>query len=292
MPVPSLRVLLAEKGFTETGLTLRALCTETGRSVELYYVWKSGNVGEALRKYSPDVALLDLALFQPDPPAAVSVLHRSSPEIPLILFANPADKESATQCLQSGAKDFMLEGYMDARTLGRVLHAAIGGNQAGPVASCARDPVTGLLSRSGLFEQAEQIFEPSPFPNARLLVSVRLLNLESIRKDRGEPGVDQLLQELGRILRGSVRQTDVVTHVASGHFVLFVMEAGKTYVGAVRQRIAKRLGSLDQSERTGVPLLFSVRCDCWPADSLEDFRAFLQEQSSQGASVPKSLSAP
>ena len=129
MATPDLRVLLAERGFSETGITLRALCAETGRSLELYMVSEHTSLDHALQAYCPDAALLDLSLLQPDPPAAVRVLHQNHSFIPLIVFAAPADKDSAVMCLEAGAKDYMLEGFMDVRTLDRVLHAAICGSQ-------------------------------------------------------------------------------------------------------------------------------------------------------------------
>ena len=110
MPAAHFRVLLAENGFTETAVTLKSLCAETGRSLELMLVSNPSNLVRALRTYSPHVALLDLSLLRPDPPAAVRVLHESAPHIPLILFAQAADKDSATKCLEVGAKDFMLHG--------------------------------------------------------------------------------------------------------------------------------------------------------------------------------------
>jgi hypothetical protein len=73
----TLRVLLAESGFTETGVTLRSLCAEQGNALELLFVSRRSNLSLAPRTYCPDVALLDLALFQPDPPGAVSVLHEA-----------------------------------------------------------------------------------------------------------------------------------------------------------------------------------------------------------------------
>lgn len=111
-----LRVLLAESGLTEAGVTLRSRCAETGRTLELVFVTNRDSLPPALRDFQPDVALLSLSLLHPDPPTTIYSLHQSLPHIPLILFADLADKELATACLQVGATDYMLEGFMDERT--------------------------------------------------------------------------------------------------------------------------------------------------------------------------------
>lgn len=91
MQGPSLRVLLAEKGFSETGLTLRSLCAEAGWSLELVFVHARSDLAHALLCYCPDVAFLQLALLQPDAPDRLRVLHLPYPSVPFILFADSAD---------------------------------------------------------------------------------------------------------------------------------------------------------------------------------------------------------
>ena len=49
-----------------------------------------------------------IAVVKPDLPLAVSLLHEVTPHIPLILFVQPADKESAIGCLEAGAENYML----------------------------------------------------------------------------------------------------------------------------------------------------------------------------------------
>ncbi len=70
-----------------------------------------------LPAHCPDVALIDLSLLQPDAPARILLLHDANPSIPLSLVADSADKDCAVSCLSTGAKDFMLEGFIDERTV-------------------------------------------------------------------------------------------------------------------------------------------------------------------------------
>jgi hypothetical protein len=45
------RVLLAENGYTETGVTIRSLCAERGQALELLFVSKQSSLSLALRIY-------------------------------------------------------------------------------------------------------------------------------------------------------------------------------------------------------------------------------------------------
>lgn len=276
MATPDLRVLLAEKGFTETGITLRAMCAERGRSLELYFVSKRASLAHALQTYSPDAALLDLSLLRPDPPAAVRVLHQLASSIPLIIFAARADKESAVMCLQAGAKDYMLEGFMDGRTLERVLHAALCGPQPDSRVEPARDPLTGLANRSSLLFETRRRFPFAPFPGGCLMISVSLQNLEAIQAHSGTAVADRILQGLARVLQKSVRSSDLVAHVAPGQFALIILDAGDSRLAAINQRITARVLQYKQVVAARIPLTLSLFSDFAPGDTLPEFQEFLQ----------------
>src|SRR5208337_3249376 len=110
---------------SEASVSLRTFSTTTDRCDQMYLVSSSTSLLEALQKHRPDVALLQMLVLQPDPAATVSHLHECVPEVALIIWAEPADKEIAEKCIQAGAKDYMLEGFVDARTLDRILRTAI-----------------------------------------------------------------------------------------------------------------------------------------------------------------------
>ena len=77
-----------------------------------------------IRVVDPEIILLDLALSLRDPLDAVHLVHRSAPGTPLVVLADPSQKQYAAQGLSEGAMDYVLKGFMDARTLDRVLQNA------------------------------------------------------------------------------------------------------------------------------------------------------------------------
>ena len=269
------RVLLAESGFTETGVTLRSLCAERGHALELLFVSKRSNLSLALRTYCPDVALLDLALFQPDPPGAVSVLHLAAPHIPLILFADPADKDCAAKCLQVGATDYMLEGCMDGRTLDRVLRAAFRESPAKLMSQACIDSLTGLMNRAGLIVEAQSWRETHPLSARRLLVSVRVQNCEAMHLYGGEAKVDNFLREMAALLQRRVRNTDLGAHVAPGHFVFLIQDVAAAGLPAVHRRITNCLYDFSEAVTFGIKPLLSIHSEFLPAGSSPAFTELL-----------------
>ena len=63
---------------------------------------------------SPEVILLELALGNPDVLGTVRLIHRTKPEVPLIVIGDPLEKEIAVASLREGAMDYLLKNHMDA----------------------------------------------------------------------------------------------------------------------------------------------------------------------------------
>jgi len=249
MRLSRLRVLLAESGLTEAGVTLRSLCAETGRALELRFVTNRDNLQLALRDFRPDVALLSLSLLQPDPPTTIYSLHQSLPHIPLILFANAADKELATACLQVGATDYMLEGFMDERTLGRALQAALHPPHG---LALPRDP------------QSSAVSDPAAIPP--VLLCVHLTNFESLRAVEGALVADGALQRVAVQLQKCVRRGDRIAHVAPDKFLVAVADSSETSLLAVYRRITSRF--CPENQLCAPTLALSVRYESRPCAAI------------------------
>jgi GGDEF domain-containing protein len=245
MASPRLCVLLAGSGLSEIGVMLRSLCAGAGRTLELYFVTNRDSFYLALRDFRPDVSLLSLSLLQPDPPARIYFLHQSLPDIP-ILFADSADKELAVACLQVGATDYMLEGYMDERTLGRALQAALRSSDGLAV---PRDPQLSAHS------------EPAADPP--LLPSVHLTNFESLRTVEGALVAEGALQRVAVQLQKCVRRDDRIAHVAPDKFLVVVADSPEASLFAVHRRITSRFRP--ENQLCAPTLALSVHYEPWPS---------------------------
>jgi DNA-binding NarL/FixJ family response regulator len=241
MAAASLRVLLAENRLTEAGIILRSLCAEVGWSLELIFVAARADLEQTLPAHRPDVVLLDLSMLQPDATARLGVLHQANPAIPLILFADPADIACAVKCLSMGAKDFLLEGFMDERIMARVLRSAIGQEATGELTAPSPDLISAMEMKPHKISGERSLPGPSLASSQQCALFVCLENLEHAQLQVGAQAVDRMLEEFTQVLRKSVRVGDLVVPVSRGQIMIFLPNAGESCSAAVLQRIRARV---------------------------------------------------
>jgi DNA-binding response OmpR family regulator len=174
-----LRILLAEGTPSETAQTLGALFSGPAGGLELTVVSTLATLIPTINLVDPEIVLLDLALSLGDPLDAVRLVHRSAPGVPLVVLADPAQKQYAAQSLSEGAMDYVLKGFMDSRTLDRVLRGALERNTFEGLADLLRDPATGLYTRDGLLTLGARCLEEARRTGKNTCAALRIL---------GEPG--------------------------------------------------------------------------------------------------------
>src|SRR5260370_17228336 len=117
----NLRVLLAEGDPGEIASALHALYPEGHNGLKLTNVSSVSTLIATLEIVNTEVIFLDLALAHSDPLEAVRRVHRSAPPIPLILLPDASDNNSAARSLWQGALNYLIKGFIETRTLERVL---------------------------------------------------------------------------------------------------------------------------------------------------------------------------
>jgi PleD family two-component response regulator len=155
-----------------------------------------------VKMVDPELILFDLELSLSDPLDAVHLVHRSAPGIPLVVLADPAKKSYAAQSLSEGAMDYVLNGFMDARTLGRVVRTALERNTFEGLADLLRDPLTGLYTREGLLTLGTRCHEEAHrrTGGALLLICALFENLQTLPKGFGPGAGDYALRDVAQIL--------------------------------------------------------------------------------------------
>lgn len=254
------RILLAEQRSTTTGMTLHSLCADDSRNLELKVVSNHARLFEVLRGFRPDVAIVDLALLQPNPIGAISILRAVLPEIPLILLADPADRDSVAACLEAGATDYMLEGFMDHRTLDRSLHAALFGSRG-----LLPERVSGNRNESKKAignqfpEEVDRRQHLEGKMTSKIGMRVTLRNLQDVKDRLGAAAADRLLEGVGTFLQKRLRGTDRLEQGSWGEFHLSIMNADSGCLPALQRRIS---AAVLQSQ-------FSKSADCVPEFCVE-----------------------
>jgi len=267
------RILLAEDDSQETVDTLGALFPDATGGLELTVVSTIATLIPTVKMVDPELILLDLELSLSDPLDAVHLVHRSAPGIPLVVLADPAQKQYAAQSLSEGAMDYVLKGFMDARTLGRVLRTALERNTFEGLADLLRDPLTGLYTRDGLLTQGARIQEDAQRTGGALVLICALFeNLQTLREGFGPGATDNALRDVAQILVESCRRSDIVARLGTEQFAMLAVDAVAPSAPVMRQRLKRRLAVHNQTRSPWGPIDFAAQRGIVVGQKRKNFR--------------------
>lgn len=243
-----LRVLIAEGTSGKAASALRRLFPAEQGGLELMEVSGVSTLLASLKTASPEVILLDLALMNSDVLGTVRLIHRTKPEIPLIVIGDPAEKEMAVASLREGALDYLLNNYLDPQTLERVLRTAVERNTLKGLADLLRDPATGLYVRDGFLTLGSHVMETAKDRKGTLvLLCARFENLDRIRKSFGQNAAESSLREIATLLTHSFRRTDLTARIGESQFAALAVDAIEPSAPVLLQRLRKRLEALNSA---------------------------------------------
>jgi len=109
------------------------------------------------------------------------------------------------------------------------------------------DVMTGMLNRRGFFLNAERSFKVArrqEIPSA--LIYADLDELKAVNDELGHDAGDRLIQDAGRILQASFRDSDVVARLGGDEFAAFTLDAEQPEV--ILARIHSNIESFRQRE--------------------------------------------
>jgi diguanylate cyclase (GGDEF)-like protein len=271
-----LRVLLAEGASGEAAQALRALFPETSGGLDLTIVSSLTTLLPTINVVDPEVLLLDLALIRPDSLDSVRRVHRSAPAVPLIVFGDPADKQQAALCLREGAMDYLLKGFMDTRTLDRVVRTALERNTLRGLTDLLRDSLTGLYIRDGLLTLGSRAMEKARSSDSTLVLLCTLVeNLHSLREAFGPGAADRSLCEVAAILSESFRRTDLISRIGDAQFAALAVDAAEPSASVLRQRVERHIAVRNQERGPWGPLDLRISVGFWSPKDHRYFPEFL-----------------
>ena len=273
-----LRVLLAEGASGKAASALRELFQDDREGLELTEVSGVSTLIASLKLVSPEVILLELALGSPDVLGTVRLIHRTKPEVPLIVIGDPLEKEIAVASLREGAMDYLLKNHMDARTLDRVLRGALERNTLKGLADLLRDPLTGLYIRDGFLTLGSHIMDSTKERGSTLvLLCVRFENLERIRKQFGQHAAESSLREIATLLTRSFRRSDLIARIGESQFAALAVNAVEPSAPILLQRLRKRQEALNSSNFRWGPVDLRMVARFWAGKGARTFAEFLDE---------------
>jgi diguanylate cyclase (GGDEF)-like protein len=277
-----LRILLAEGEPSETADTLRMLFPESSGGVDLTVVSTMATLIPTVKVVDPEIILLDLELSMRDPLDAVHLVHRSAPGIPLVVVANPSQKQFAAQSLSEGAMDYVLKGFTDARTLGRVLRTALERNTFEGLADLLRDPMTGLYTREGLQTLGSRCQEEARRTGESMVLICALFeNLNTLRDGFGPGAADHALRDVARLLADSCRRSDLVARLGRAQFAVLAVDATAPSAPVMLQRLEKHVAVQNQTRSPWGPIDLRLSVGVWSAKDGRSFGEFLDAVESE-----------
>ncbi len=273
-----LRVLLAEESTGMSAEILRSIFEEGGGELQLTIASTLATLIPSVKVADPEIILLDLAVGMRDPMDAVHLVHRSAPGVPLVVLADPNQKQYAAQSLSEGAMDYILKGFMDSRTLDRVLRGALERNTFEGLADLLRDPVTGLYARDGLLTLGTRCQEEAQRTGGKLALLCALFeNLGTLRAGFGPGAGDQALRDVSGILIGICRRSDVIARLGDSQFAILAVDADGPTVGLLRHRLESTLEQHNRSRSPWGPIEMRSAVGLWSGKPPKPFGEFLDE---------------
>jgi len=270
------RVLLAETAPGEAAESLRSLYPGPESALELNVVSTLPTLVATIELAAPETIFFDLSLGKPDPLEAVRRVHRAAPGIPLIVFAEVADKSYAARSISEGAIDYLLKGFMDTRTMERVLRTALERNTLKGLADLLRDQLTGLYNREGLTTLGTRSMETALRSGGTLVLLCALIeNYPSLQEELGSVGCEHAVRETGELLAGCFRRTDFLARLGDTQFAALVVDAAEPSAPVLRQRVESRLAIHNQSRQPWEPLALRLSVGYWGANDTKTFSEFL-----------------
>ena len=270
------RVLVAEDGPGEVAGALRAIQPEPGSRLELTSVSTIPTLLATIDLALPEALFLDLSLARPHVLDAVRRVHRAAPGIPLIVCADATEKDDATRSLIEGAVDYVLKGYMDARTMERVLRTALERNTLAGLADLLRDEFTGFYNREGVMTLGTRALETARRTGGTLvLLCARIENLDALHQDLGPAGSEETIRETTGILRSCFRRTDLLGRLGRGEFCALAVDAAEPSAPILLQRVRSRLSIVNGDRQAWAVLRLCLSVGYWGGSDSRSLAEFL-----------------
>lgn len=276
------RLLLAERTRGEISELLQALYPEPNSKLELSAVSTLPTLLATIELAAPEAILLDLSLGRPSPADAVRRVHRAAPGIPLIVFADLADRSYAARCLSEGAIDCLLKRFLDAATLERALRQALERNTLDGLADFLRDPLTGLHNRDGFLTLGTRAMDEAGRGSGTLvLLCARIENLSALRERFGRAASDQAVRDTAGLLRSCFRRSDFLARLGEAQFAALAIDAAEPSAPILRQRVESRLAIQSLMGQPWNPVSLRIGVGYWDSRDVRSFAEFLDAVESE-----------
>lgn len=280
MTESAVRILLVEDNPGDARLVSEML-REGGGAYSLTHVETLGAALDRLASdpNGTDVVLLDLSL--PDE-KGLSTLSRTL-AVPhsagVVVMTGLGDDEVGVEATQAGARDYLVKGQVDYRTLRRALKLAMARQKReGQLETQSlTDELTGLNNRRGFLVHGDQLLKVARRVEQPVaVVFVDLDRFKEINDKFGHAEGDRALVETAAALKHALRESDIVARIGGDEFVVLALNAPEHGLQPLRVPLETALAEINRERSRPYELTFSVGLFHCPADdpsSIEELLA-------------------
>lgn len=244
MPQGPVKLLFAEDVEDDVLLILRELRRD-GLRLDYRRVDSARELEAALTEHSWDVVITDHNMPGFDSGAALEVVRRIDPDLPVIIVSGTIGEEMAVEAMRMGAKDYIMKSNLRrlAPAIRRELDDA-GARQARRKAEAAiqhlamHDPLTGLSNRTRFLTELERLIVQSMHSDEQhSLLFLDLDQFKIVNDTCGHLAGDEMLKQLSDVLRRTIRTKDLLARVGGDEFCILLENCGRDRAREVAESI-------------------------------------------------------
>jgi diguanylate cyclase (GGDEF)-like protein len=266
MPDSKLNILIADDDEGDRRQVRRVL-RQAGLACECIETASIEGALEACDKCAFDCAIVDYRMPGHDGLHGIAALHERHPYMPIIMATGEGDEIVATEAMKRGASDYIPKMHIHAESMRRVIESALekavlrrkAAQQRQELENFASvlvqdlkalevkvheariDHLTGLAGRPLFLEQAAALRVRSA--NGNLATAILFIDLDGFKavNDRfGHDHGDAVLVQTAKVLRTSVRDTDIAGRVGGDEFVV-CLAAPSEFLELTATKVAGRI---------------------------------------------------
>lgn len=236
------RVLVVEDDRAQ-GLFAESILRNAGMEAEV--VEDGLKVMEALRRFQPDLVLMDLYMPNCNGTELTALIRENDEFIntPIVFLSGESDQDKHYEALSAGADDFLSKPirpkYLIATVNNRVRRArAVRARAAPVVVQEAFDSGTGLHFRASMLERLEQALiaaEPAHRPGGVLFVGIE--EVPALRQRLGLTAVEELLEDVAQFIVTHMGAGTLACRYGDACFLLFDPHSGSAQLQANAEQI-------------------------------------------------------